>query len=283
MTVVKAGFIYSVRMGSGLVVAKLPDGSWSAPSAIGTAGMGIGGQIGGEITDFVIILNTDDAVRAFSRGGNVTLGGNLSIAAGPIGRSAEAASTVRNMAAVFSYSKTKGLFVGVSLEGSAIIERKDTNARMYGQNSRAADILSGATPRPQCAETLYAALDLRTGSVNPSSPIGETGAYTIPTNSNVANKPSLPTNRPSPPKGDTAIALYDFVPQRPDDLSFLQGDVIHISRKTNSQNDWWVGKCKGKVFYSVFYLRKAIFQQIMLNFNSNNNKNPNSSFFNIAI
>lgn len=77
-TVIKAGFLFSGRAGAGIVVARLDDGSWSAPSAIGTGGMGFGGQIGAEITDFVIILNNRAAVKSFSQGGNVTLGGNLS-------------------------------------------------------------------------------------------------------------------------------------------------------------------------------------------------------------
>lgn len=77
-TVVKAGFLFSGRAGSGIVVARLEDGSWSAPSAIGTGGMGFGGQIGAEITDFVVVLNTKAAVRSFATGGNVTLGGALS-------------------------------------------------------------------------------------------------------------------------------------------------------------------------------------------------------------
>jgi lipid-binding SYLF domain-containing protein len=79
LTVLKAGFIWSGRMGSGVVVARLPDGSWSAPSAIATAGVGgtscplecdgvVGGQIGAEVTDFVIILNTHDAVKALVTG-----------------------------------------------------------------------------------------------------------------------------------------------------------------------------------------------------------------------
>ncbi|KAF9425524.1 hypothetical protein BGZ94_007450, partial [Podila epigama] len=77
-TVIKAGFLFSGRAGSGIVIARLDDGTWSAPSAIGTGGMGFGGQIGAEFTDFVIVLNTRAAVKSFSSGGNVTLGGNLS-------------------------------------------------------------------------------------------------------------------------------------------------------------------------------------------------------------
>ncbi|GME96576.1 unnamed protein product [[Candida] boidinii] len=94
MTVLKAGFLFSGRAGSGVVVARLPDGSWSAPSALVTAGAGAGGQIGAELTDFVFILNTDAAVESFAQYGSVTLGGNVSVAAGPLGRNAEVYSLV---------------------------------------------------------------------------------------------------------------------------------------------------------------------------------------------
>lgn len=82
-----------------------------------------------QLTDFVIVLNSQAAVDAFSRNGNVTLGGNVSVAAGPIGRNAEGDVTVKSISAVYTYSKTRGLFAGISLEGSALIERKDTNRR----------------------------------------------------------------------------------------------------------------------------------------------------------
>ena len=81
------------------------------------------------MTDFVIVLNSQAAVDAFSRNGNVTLGGNISVAAGPIGRNAEGDVTMKSVSAVYTYSKTRGLFAGISLEGSALIERKDTNRR----------------------------------------------------------------------------------------------------------------------------------------------------------
>ncbi|KAH7034133.1 actin cortical patch component Lsb4 [Linnemannia elongata] len=162
-TVIKAGFLFSGRAGSGVVVARLEDGTWSAPSAIGTGGMGFGGQIGAEITDFVIILNTRSAVRSFMKEGNVTLGGNLSVAAGPIGRTAEAgaSATVGAIAAIYSYSKTKGLFAGVSIEGSIIIERKDTNEAFYRAPVTAQDLLSGAIPPPPQADILYRALNMK--------------------------------------------------------------------------------------------------------------------------
>ncbi|KUI69593.1 hypothetical protein VM1G_05514 [Cytospora mali] len=157
LTVIKAGFLGSARFGSGLVVARLPDGSWSAPTAIATGGAGFGGQIGFELTDFVFILNDASAVKSFSQAGSLTLGGNVSIAAGPVGRNAEAAgaASLKGVAGIFAYSKTKGLFAGVSLEGSAIIERKDANTKLYGRPISAKELLSGSErPPPQAAPLL---------------------------------------------------------------------------------------------------------------------------------
>ncbi|KAJ3221222.1 hypothetical protein HDU81_010783, partial [Chytriomyces hyalinus] len=94
----------------------------------------------------------------------VTFGANLSIAAGPVGRSAEGAGSVANLAPIYSYSKTKGLFAGVSFEGLVIITRKETNARFYGGISGTAtpqDLLSGRVPPPPEAEVLYRALNAR--------------------------------------------------------------------------------------------------------------------------
>jgi lipid-binding SYLF domain-containing protein len=163
LTVIKAGFLGSARFGSGLVVARLPDGSWSAPTAIMTGGAGFGGQIGFELTDFVFILNDANAVKTFAQSGSITLGGNVSIAAGPVGRNAEAAgaASLKSVAGIFSYSKTKGLFAGVSLEGSAIIERKDANERLYGQRLTAAQLLSGAIKPPAEAASLLTILNDR--------------------------------------------------------------------------------------------------------------------------
>lgn len=156
LTVGKAGFILSGRGGTGLVIAKTAQG-WSAPSAIGTGGGGIGFQIGAQITDFVIVLNTDDAVDAFSRGGNVSLGGALSVAAGPVGRTAEGGVTP--LAAVYTYSRSKGAFAGISLEGTVVVERKEANQKFYGRPLRSYEILSGQELVPDVAQTLVMALE----------------------------------------------------------------------------------------------------------------------------
>ncbi|EAW06588.1 SYLF and SH3 domain-containing protein [Aspergillus clavatus NRRL 1] len=181
LTVLKAGFLGSARFGSGVVVARLADDSWSAPSAIATAGAGFGGQIGFELTDFVFILNDAAAVRTFSQVGTLTLGGNVSIAAGPVGRNAEAAgaASTKGVAAVFSYSKTKGLFAGVSLEGSMLVERKDANEKMYNSRVSARQLLSGTIRPPPAADPLLRVLNSRAFSGNVRG-AGETMYNDIP-------------------------------------------------------------------------------------------------------
>jgi lipid-binding SYLF domain-containing protein len=155
MTVYKAGFMVSGRGGTGVVMARTGKG-WSGPSSIGTGGAGFGFQIGAEQTEFIYILNTREAVEAFSHGGNVELGGNVSAAAGPIGRTAEA--DVTPVAAVYTYSRSQGLFGGVSLEGTVIGARDETNAEYYGRSVTPGQILSGKVKAPAGARTLQTAL-----------------------------------------------------------------------------------------------------------------------------
>jgi lipid-binding SYLF domain-containing protein len=155
MSVFKAGFIFSGKGGQGVVVARTRHG-WSGPSFIATGGAGWGLQLGAQVTDYVIVLNNYNAVRAFSRGGNVTIGADVSAAAGPVGRTAEGA--VAPTAAVYTYSKSKGLFAGVSLEGAVIGTQRESNFRYYGAPVRADEILSGTTPPPAGAAPLRQAL-----------------------------------------------------------------------------------------------------------------------------
>src|SRR5262249_15563745 len=123
MSVFKAAFVFTGKGGQGGVVARTGHG-WSGPCFIATGGAGWGLQAGAEVTDYVIVLNADDAVRAFSRGGNVTIGGDVSAAAGPVGRTASGAVTPA--AAVYTYSKSKGLFAGASLEGAVIGTQRES-------------------------------------------------------------------------------------------------------------------------------------------------------------
>ncbi|HXV84734.1 MAG TPA: YSC84-related protein [Candidatus Binatia bacterium] len=152
MTITKAGFIFSGRGGTGIVVARTDKG-WSGPSAIGAGGMGFGFQAGAQVSELVIVLNTPDAVAAFSKGGNVTLGGAMSLATGPVGRDLEGSMTLG--AVVYTYSRSQGLFAGVSLEGTVIGTRDETNADYYGKlGITAREILSGSVAPPAGAQKL---------------------------------------------------------------------------------------------------------------------------------
>ncbi|MEY2558906.1 MAG: YSC84-like protein 1 [Verrucomicrobiota bacterium] len=155
ISVVKVGFGISGKGGQGVVVARTGAG-WSGPSFVGTGGAGWGPQIGAEITDFVFVLNTNEAVRAFSRDGNVTLGADASAAAGPVGRDAHVGVTPT--AAIYTYSRSKGLFAGASLEGAVIATQKTANARYYGRSVRAHEILTGRVAAPRGASVLRSAL-----------------------------------------------------------------------------------------------------------------------------
>jgi lipid-binding SYLF domain-containing protein len=155
LTVTKAGFVFSGKGGKGVVVARVGRG-WSGPSGIATGGAGFGFQIGVEITEFVLVLNTPAAVEAFAKQANVTLGGALSVAAGPIGRNVSAA--VAPQAAIYSYSRAAGVFAGISLEGTVIATRDGDNHEYYGRTVTAEEILSGKAKPPPGAERLIAVL-----------------------------------------------------------------------------------------------------------------------------
>jgi len=151
LTVTKGGFIGSVRGGTGVVVQRTGNG-WSGPSAIGTGGVGFGFQAGAQVSELIIILNTPAAVDAFAKQGNFTLGGNLSVTAGPVGR--DAATDVGLGAAMYSYSRSQGLFAGLSVEGTGIGTRDEVNAAYYGKLVTAEEILSGKVQPPAGAKAL---------------------------------------------------------------------------------------------------------------------------------
>lgn len=156
ISVLKIGFGVSGKGGEGVIVARTAHG-WSGPSFIGLGGAGWGLQIGAELTDFIFVLNNDAAVRAFSRDGNLKLGADVSAAAGPVGRDLQGAVTPT--AAVYTYSRSKGLFAGVSLEGAVIGTQKTANARYYGRVVEARSILSGRVQPPSKAQRLLGILE----------------------------------------------------------------------------------------------------------------------------
>jgi lipid-binding SYLF domain-containing protein len=155
LTVAKVGFGVSGKGGQGVVVARTGRG-WSGPSFLGTGGAGWGLQIGAQITDFVFVLNSNAAVRSFALNSNLTFGADASVAAGPVGRDVHAGVTPE--AAIYAYSRSKGLFAGASIEGAVIATQKTANARYYQRAVRAYDILTGRVDAPAGANVLRAAL-----------------------------------------------------------------------------------------------------------------------------
>jgi SH3 domain-containing YSC84-like protein 1 len=245
LTVIKGGFgLAGVEFGTGLVVARLPnldsstpigtvvDGGaaaaaaaassapavaatttdthpnnfrWSAPSAIGTAGLSWGALIGAQVSDHVFLLMTDAAVALlYSNTASVQLGADIGIAVGPVGRTLEGDWGVdgrHSAAPIYTYSLSKGLYAGVSLDGKVIVTRPDVNEKFYGMAVSAEEILAGAVPTPPAAQPLYEALHRchvyssmaanRSTSTNvPAQPRGSIV-------DNVSNYSQTPTNFPS--------------------------------------------------------------------------------------
>ena len=161
MTVLRGGVTLGARLGTGLVIARLPNGQWSAPSAIGTIGVCYGALIGADVTDYVIILNNEDAVAAFSGGGQVVVGAGAGLSVGPLGRCVSADLNIGDIgcASAHSYSHSRGMYAGISLEGAIIFSRSDVNHRFYGRVVTPLDLLKGLLPPPRAARPLYEALD----------------------------------------------------------------------------------------------------------------------------
>lgn len=161
LTVVKGGFgLAGVEFGTGLVVARLGENQWSAPSAIGTAGLSWGALIGAQVSDHVFLLMTDKAVELLFQDGSVQLGADVGVALGPLGRTAEAdfGAAPGAVAPIYSYSLSKGLYAGISLDGKIIMTRPKVNEKFYGRCVTGMQILQGVVPCPPAAQPLYEAL-----------------------------------------------------------------------------------------------------------------------------
>jgi SH3 domain-containing YSC84-like protein 1 len=137
-------------------------GPWGPPAMYALEGINIGFQLGGEATDFVLLVMNPKGARSLLNS-KVKLGGDASAAAGPKGRSAEAATDVVMNAEILSYSRAKGLFAGISLEGSTLRSDGSANEKLYGRSVSAEDIIrSGKVKTPACAHGLVALLDKKT-------------------------------------------------------------------------------------------------------------------------
>jgi lipid-binding SYLF domain-containing protein len=161
-SVKKGAFGIGGSFGRGVMICRSGQhytGLWGPPAMYALEGVNIGFQLGGEATDFILlVMNPKGAHSLLSS--KVKLGANASAAAGPKGRSGEAATDVVMNAEILSYSRAKGLFAGISLEGSTLRSDGGANEKLYGQKLSAKDIIGmGKVKTPACAQELVGLLD----------------------------------------------------------------------------------------------------------------------------
>jgi lipid-binding SYLF domain-containing protein len=159
-SVKKGGFIVGGQYGKGVMSCRSGanfNGKWGAPIMMQSSGGSFGLQAGGEETDFVILVMNDEGARAVMKG-RAKLGADASVAAGPVGRDAEASTSATMQAQMLSYSRAKGVFGGVSLSGTSLGPDEGDNEKLYGKKVSGTDIFSGSVQAPASAMPLLSEL-----------------------------------------------------------------------------------------------------------------------------
>ncbi len=136
-SVTKAGLMIGGQVGEGLVLLRNPNGTWNGPSFMGLSGASIGIQIGAQSVGLVLVITNEEGLRAFTGGNSFKLGADVAIAAGPVGRDTSAATDSRAKASIYSYSMSKGLFAGMTFEGSVLNQNRDANRAYWGRDMSA--------------------------------------------------------------------------------------------------------------------------------------------------
>lgn len=157
--VIKVGFVVGGQYGRGVLVVR-KSGAWSNPVFISLMSGSVGWQIGAESTDFVLVFKTPRSIEGIMKG-KYTLGADAAVAAGPVGRLAKASTDIELKAEIYSYSRSRGLFAGISLEGSSLQVDDKSNAAFYEkENVHPSEILSGKEVKtPAVAEKLKISLE----------------------------------------------------------------------------------------------------------------------------
>lgn len=155
----KGAFIIGAKYGKGFVACRKTGGvGWSAPGSVRVEGGSFGFQAGGSETDvFMLIMNQSGMNRLLST--KFTLGGDASVAAGPVGRSTQAETDAAMTAEILTWSRSRGLFAGLSLSGATLREDSDWNNELYGRKITNREILTSDTPPPRAADTLMTELN----------------------------------------------------------------------------------------------------------------------------
>jgi lipid-binding SYLF domain-containing protein len=157
----KAAFLVGAQYGKGVMVCRSGKdftGPWGAPIMMQSSGGSFGLQAGGQGTDFVILVMNDDGARSVMKG-RAKLGSEASVAAGPVGRNAEASTTATMQAQMLSYSRAQGVFGGVSLSGTSLGPDDGSNEKLYGKKVSGTEIYDGVVQPPPSAHQLIAELE----------------------------------------------------------------------------------------------------------------------------
>ncbi len=153
----KGGFIVSAKYGKGYAACRKESGGWTGPAAMRVEGGGVGFQIGVSETDIVMLVMSKKGMDGILAS-KFTLGGEVSAAAGPVGRDSTAQTDATMRADILSWSRSRGAFAGVSLQGGTLRQDEDADKVLYGEKVSSQDILKGKTPAPAGAEAFTAQL-----------------------------------------------------------------------------------------------------------------------------
>jgi lipid-binding SYLF domain-containing protein len=153
----RAGFIVGAKYGKGIVTCRV-NGGWSAPEMVRIEGGSIGFQIGAGETDVVFVVMNERGMNKLMKD-KFTIGGDASVMAGPVGRSATAETDAMMHADILSWSRSRGVFAGIALDGATLRPDNDDNRGLYGRDVTAQEILHGQVKPPAVAEQLYAELN----------------------------------------------------------------------------------------------------------------------------
>lgn len=161
--VVKAGFVVGARRGKGILVVRQDDNTWSNPAFITLTGGSVGWQAGVQSTDVILVFKSRKGVNDIANG-KLTLGADASIAAGPVGRQTGIATDIQFESEVVSYSRSRGLFAGVALDGSGLTMDRKANAAFYSSTSMSPERIFASSPNiaPDIANTFVQILTAQT-------------------------------------------------------------------------------------------------------------------------
>lgn len=184
--VIKAGFVFGARRGKGIIVVRQDDDTWSNPAFVTLTGGSVGWQAGVESSDIILVFKTRQGVTNISNG-TLTLGAEASVSAGPVGRNAAAATDIQFQAEVMSYSRSRGLFAGVALDGSGVTMDRKANAAFYGSSEMSPDDIFKSSPNiaPDIANSFVQLLTAQTRRL-PTAPGMQTGATASPASASPA-------------------------------------------------------------------------------------------------